>query len=138
MLVPDSSWGSYQLFGKPNLDTEGHGFSDLAFELLQVLYNEYPDQTAVCVVNCSIIDNLQINQIWNWLVDLGIVSGTPSCGALTGSGLRAFHVAVRQKPELRGLRRAEGNVQPVRRASAVMLSMLRAHAFDRPSKTALT
>lgn len=138
VLVPNISWGSNNLFGNSNTDAEGREFSRLAVELLQVLYCEYPNPVAISQNNRSIVDTVQFNQIWNWLLNQHIVSGSPTSGALTGSGMRAFHLAIRQHPEGEGLRPSDGHAKQVGRASNVMLALLRAHVFKNVSRSVLT
>lgn len=138
VLVPQSSWGSSKLFGATDTDTEGCEYGRLAVEVLRLLYHAFPNQIAVGETDRSIVDTLQFKQIWSWLFDQQIVVGSPASGALTPSGMRAFHVAVRQYPDLRGLHMTSDGAASAGRSSRVILAMLRAHVIHKPPRSILT
>ncbi len=125
MAAKSPEWGYSRLFRLSDGEFEEADFSRVLVIVLRRLENAFPDQ--VDLTTCERIAELSdtFTDLWNWLVDQGVVTGPLSNCAMTLVGRQSYQAALAEHPKVAADLRSSSDALDPMEASLFLLSVLR-------------
>ncbi|MEM8645155.1 MAG: hypothetical protein AAGF86_02320 [Pseudomonadota bacterium] len=125
MAAKTPEWGYSRLFRLSDGDFEEANFSKVLVIVLRRLESAFPDQVDLTSFEHNSEFSDTFTDLWNWLVDQGVLTGPLSNCAMTLVGRQSYQAALAEHPKVAAGLQDEGDALDPMEASLFLLSVLR-------------